>query len=354
MYPVVFQQRLTLLDDGHFGGDAAWPLVFERAVDDLAGLACTALTFTFTGGTTLQPGERKLIVANLAAFQSRYPGITPLGVFEGTLANEGERIRLVGKFGETIQSFSYSDGWYDHTDGEGFSLVATDTNQTLSLFDAKEGWKASASLNGDPGSFVASLDPKSIAINEVLANTATPNQTWIELKNTTGQDIDISGWFLSDSDLDLKKYKLRGTVIQDGQFLLLNEQTSYGQLGGAGVNTLFTLGANGGTIYLSSADGAEALLGYREEQDYAAAFVGQSVGRYIKSNGTAGLSAPDNGDARRRERRCRSSARSSSARSTTARRASVRSSSSCAVRPARRSTCSIRSIPPTRGGSAPV
>ncbi len=34
LYPVTFQQRLTLLNDGHFGGSAAWPLVFERAGRD--------------------------------------------------------------------------------------------------------------------------------------------------------------------------------------------------------------------------------------------------------------------------------------------------------------------------------
>jgi hypothetical protein len=34
LYPVVFQQRLTLLDDGNFGGEAAWPLAFERAGRD--------------------------------------------------------------------------------------------------------------------------------------------------------------------------------------------------------------------------------------------------------------------------------------------------------------------------------
>lgn len=31
LYPVVFQERLTLLDDGQFGGDTPWPLAFERA-----------------------------------------------------------------------------------------------------------------------------------------------------------------------------------------------------------------------------------------------------------------------------------------------------------------------------------
>jgi hypothetical protein len=34
LYPVVFQQRLTLLDDGHFRGDTAWPLEFDRAGRD--------------------------------------------------------------------------------------------------------------------------------------------------------------------------------------------------------------------------------------------------------------------------------------------------------------------------------
>lgn len=31
LYPVVFQQRMTLLDDGQYGGTMAWPLEFERA-----------------------------------------------------------------------------------------------------------------------------------------------------------------------------------------------------------------------------------------------------------------------------------------------------------------------------------
>ncbi len=34
LYPVVFQERLTLLDDGHFGGEIAFPLEFERAGRD--------------------------------------------------------------------------------------------------------------------------------------------------------------------------------------------------------------------------------------------------------------------------------------------------------------------------------
>jgi hypothetical protein len=31
LYPVIFQERLTLLDDGQFGGDTPWPLAFDQA-----------------------------------------------------------------------------------------------------------------------------------------------------------------------------------------------------------------------------------------------------------------------------------------------------------------------------------
>jgi hypothetical protein len=31
LYPVIFQERLTLLDDGQYGGESAWPLAMERA-----------------------------------------------------------------------------------------------------------------------------------------------------------------------------------------------------------------------------------------------------------------------------------------------------------------------------------
>ena len=34
LYPVIFQERLTLLDDGHFGGETPFPLEFERAGRD--------------------------------------------------------------------------------------------------------------------------------------------------------------------------------------------------------------------------------------------------------------------------------------------------------------------------------
>src|SRR5205823_278187 len=101
------------------------------------------VAFTF-GDITLDPGARTVVVANIAAFQSRYGTLIPIaGQFVGDLDNGGEKITLSGRLGETIQSFTYKDSWLPQTDGEGFSLVAIDPAQALGLFDSKFGWRAS-------------------------------------------------------------------------------------------------------------------------------------------------------------------------------------------------------------------
>ncbi|MBN1123906.1 MAG: lamin tail domain-containing protein, partial [Sedimentisphaerales bacterium] len=46
------------------------------------------------------------------------------GEFSGRLDDGGERLTLVDAAGTVIQSVAYGDGWYDLSDGEGFSLTA--------------------------------------------------------------------------------------------------------------------------------------------------------------------------------------------------------------------------------------
>jgi hypothetical protein len=244
--------------------------------------------FTF-GDITLAPGGRTVVVANIAAFQSRYGTLIPIaGQFTGNLDNGGEKITLSGPLGETIQSFTYKDSWLPQTDGDGFSLVAIDPAQALGLFDSKTGWRASNDDAGDPGANVApAVGPDSVVINEVAAKVATPGTTWLELRNTTGADIDLSGWFLTNDSADLKKYQFpAGTFIPKNGYLVLNEQSSYGQTGNPAAITPFTFDGDGkDTIILSQADATGTLLGYRQYQDYGATDVGQTLGRIVKSTG---------------------------------------------------------------------
>ncbi|MBE3123602.1 MAG: lamin tail domain-containing protein, partial [Planctomycetes bacterium] len=89
--------------------------------------------FTFPN-MDLPAGGRCVVVADLAAFRSRY-GTSPVvaGTYLNSLSNNGEEIELLTREGATIQEFSYSDGWFPPTDGDGFSLVARDSAQALSL-----------------------------------------------------------------------------------------------------------------------------------------------------------------------------------------------------------------------------
>jgi hypothetical protein len=81
----------------------------------------------------LPAGSNVLVVANLAAFQSRYGVNTALiaGVFSNNLANEGERIILEGGLREPIHDFSYNDQWYPMDSGSRSRLSMPMPRSTL-------------------------------------------------------------------------------------------------------------------------------------------------------------------------------------------------------------------------------
>ena len=135
---------------------------------ELAGVQITEFSaggFTFSAAT-LNPGERIVVVKDLAAFNLAYPGVTnvAVGVFSGSLANEGELVSLRGPLGELLQSFTYGDsnvaGWPTTPDGAGYSLeyigsLAVGENPLdgapADPFDDPANWRASLQLNGSPG-----------------------------------------------------------------------------------------------------------------------------------------------------------------------------------------------------------
>ncbi len=58
-------------------------------------------------------------------------------------------------------------------------------------------------------------EPGSVVINEVLAHAHADASDWIELCNTTGEAINIGGWFLSDTDSDPSAARDRLDQIRD-------------------------------------------------------------------------------------------------------------------------------------------
>ncbi|MFI5380370.1 MAG: lamin tail domain-containing protein, partial [Tepidisphaerales bacterium] len=243
--------------------------------------------FTF-GNISIAPGQYVLVVSDLAAFEIRYPGVNPAiiaGQYTGHLSNGGEEVVLDAPNGGIIQDFTYDNAWFPQTHEGGFSLTVRSPLQDLSLWGSSAGWRASAGPGGSPGTSDTLTTPGSIVINEVLASAATRQNDGIELANTTGQAIDISGWFLSDTSTNLAMYQLpANTTIAANGYLVFMDGANYDNPSDPGCHVPFALSALGGDVYLSS-NYAGAPGGYQEHASLSAAPPGISAGLVVKSTG---------------------------------------------------------------------
>ena len=129
--------------------------------------------------------------------------------------------------------------------------------------------------------------PNVIVINEILSHSAEGAPDWIELHNTSSEPFDISGWFLSDSKSDLRKYQIaEGTTIPANGFAVFYEDTSFGDTSSdPGKTTAFALNEIGETVYLYGPS-TDLLLEYLEEETFGPSPTGVSRGRYLKSTNT--------------------------------------------------------------------
>jgi hypothetical protein len=121
-------------------------------------------------------------------------------------------------------------------------------------------------------------------INEVLTHTDPPLEDAIELANVTAAPLNIGGWYLSDSQSELQKFRIPdGTVILAGGFTVFYE---YQFNPNPGVSPSFALdSAHGDAVYLSATDAEGNLTGYRTGVQFGAAENGVSFGRYTNSTG---------------------------------------------------------------------
>jgi hypothetical protein len=250
------------------------------------------IDFTFPS-VSLNPGDYVLVASNPAHLAQTSPDIPVsvpvLGPYTGRLEDAGEKMELTDAAGQIIHAFSYKDGWYDITDGDGFSLTIVDpTASDPNLWDQKIGWRPSAAVNGSPGTDDSGIlpDPGSIVINEVLAHSHQTAPDWIELYNTTGQTLNIGGWFLSDSNADdpnIMKYEIPvGTSIDPYDYIVFYEDSSFGNPVAEGVHTVFGLSEGGDSVYLRSGSGG-VISGYEESESFGASASNVALGRHIKS-----------------------------------------------------------------------
>lgn len=250
--------RITEIMYNPVGGDAYEFLEMQNTGPtpiDIGNYNFSGVTFSFPFGTVLAAGQRIVLGngANTNAFAARYPGVVVAGWFGGALANGGETITVLDGFGRTVLSVTYDDeaGWPTAPDGGGPSLELADSGGDP---DEIASWRASNAVNGTPGAVNGSPPSTPIVLNELMAdNAGAVNHEgtypdWVELHNSTGAPVDVSGWSLSD-DGNFRKFVFPGgTSIAAGGYLVVWCDAATNTT--SGLHAGFALGRNGDTVSL--------------------------------------------------------------------------------------------------------
>lgn len=112
------------------------------------------------------------------------------------------------------------------------------------------------------GFFVAQkcLADSSVVINEVawMGTTVSANGEWIELRNLSGADIDLTGWTLNAELGKSPKIILKGIIAANGYFLL--ERTGDDSVPGIAADQIYTGALSNSGEILELQDGAGKLV----------------------------------------------------------------------------------------------
>ncbi|MFT7642406.1 MAG: hypothetical protein ACI9G1_004163, partial [Pirellulaceae bacterium] len=243
-----------------------------------------AVTF-ISPQVTLNPDSYAVVVRNLDAFEARYGNaINVLGVFSAGLSNSGERITLLDAVGTEIHQFDYNDkdGWPLAADGIGGTLEIVDTEGN---YADSNNWASSLEYDGSPGR-EGDRGAGHVVINEVLSHTDDPFTDTIEIFNPTDQDIDIGGWYISDSGSDLLKYQIPiPTLLVAGAYLLFDETDFNPTPLAPGPSDFALSGAHGDEVWLTNVALDATIIQFVDQVDLGAQKNAESWSRWPNATG---------------------------------------------------------------------
>jgi len=126
-----------------------------------------------------------------------------------------------------------------------------------------------------------------IVINEILTHTDAPLEDAVELQNAGTTPLDMSGWYLSDSVSDPKRYRIPDNTILGAAGYAVFYRVQFGPAqGDVDTPPLFSFNsAHGDAVHLFQTDAGGNLTGYRASVEFDAAANGVSFGRIPTSVG---------------------------------------------------------------------
>ena len=127
------------------------------------------------------------------------------------------------------------------------------------------------------------LPLETVVVNEVLTHSDPPLEDAVEFHNLSGDDLDLGGWWISDSETNFKKYLIpAGSILPANGFSVFYEH----QFNSPDADSPFGFSsARGDAVFLSQTDLAGDLTGYRATARFGPSANGVSFGRFHTSQG---------------------------------------------------------------------
>ena len=229
--------------------------------------------------TRLGPGQRLVLFAS----GKDKPGHVSFSL------SAGETLQLFTANGAPVQELVCPDGEADRA----------------WLPDGQGGW--TESLYPTPGlpntaeSYVSLMEQRQLAGPLAIYEVCTFNRParwkgllgtcdWVELKNVSGENVELSDYYLSDSAKERMLYRLPEKTLRPGEYFLLRCSEEENPLGTAELCSAFSLSSSTEQLYLSRADGSLADYASLRGIPYKA-----SYGRMPGQNGWFFLPEPSPG-----------------------------------------------------------
>ena len=163
---------------------------------------------------------------------SSNPGSDVESSTSGADAAEGE---------ETTAGSDEPDNQEDEDTGS-----ATDDSSSSDEDAEEEGWQGDDAGEDDASSPPAEVQWPNVVINEV-APSGSPAD-WVELLNRSGEDVELSGWTMTDDDPEHIHAFEDGQVLASGAYLLLLKEDAGGFTFGLGDADSVSLYAPDGSV----------------------------------------------------------------------------------------------------------
>jgi hypothetical protein len=198
-----------------------------------------------------------VIYGDETKFTQQYPTVTnKVGIFSFLFNNDTETISLLNAANTLQLSVTYSDTTFfpQCADGLGRTLELKNTNTNANLNEGSS-WQDGC-MGGSPGqAYTPCQQP--IVFNEINYKSPVLQEAgdWIELKNNTATNYNLSGWKITDANNTNEFVFAAGTNLPANGYLVICASLTAFNVQNPGVsnkigNFLFGLSGNGDVLRL--------------------------------------------------------------------------------------------------------